>query len=119
VFVYNQYEYATGRHTAVLLSPLLIAWFDGFETWIQARTHTLAVYLLIRNTFYQRVRAATDVSVFDRASRSNIDNQKGKHPHESAARIGLDHVIQALSFVTILRLLQINNRYIEMAEGVH
>jgi hypothetical protein len=66
ILVYNNYEYALGRHTAVLLAPIIIALFydeHGLDCWAQNRTYTLAFYFVIRNTFYRKLRSLTDVSL--------------------------------------------------------
>eukprot|EP00978_Attheya_sp_CCMP212_P030377 scaffold111456_cov52-Attheya_sp.AAC.4 len=61
MFVYNNYPYAIGRHTAVLLAPLVLTLRDGFDTWVEARGYTLAFYMMFRATFYKPLRYRTDV----------------------------------------------------------
>lgn len=63
MFVYANYDYSIGRHTAVLLAPLALACRNGYDTWIEARCYTLAFYFMIRCTVYERLRAMTDVKV--------------------------------------------------------
>jgi hypothetical protein len=66
MFVFNNYRYSLGRHTAVLASPLIISQFfdeHGMACWLQNRTYTLSFYFLIRNCTYKNMRALTDVSL--------------------------------------------------------
>ena len=66
IFVFNNYRYSLGRHSAVLASPLIICQFfdeHGMACWLQNRTYTLAFYFVIRNSLYKPMRAHTDVSL--------------------------------------------------------
>jgi len=100
VFVYNNYPYSLGRHTSVLLSAFLLAWFDGWETWAQARCYTLGCYFLIRNTFYEQLCSVSDVAI---GSARDIFSPK-------ATDYGLLHNAgQVLSFAVILHLLRLNS----------
>jgi hypothetical protein len=85
MLVYNNYPYAVGRHTAVLLAPIVLALVDGWEEWAEARSYTLAFYFALRNTFYKRLRSATD-----------IDNDETM----------TNRTFQVLAFISVLCLLQ-------------
>jgi hypothetical protein len=89
MFIYNNYPYALGRHTIVLVAPLILALRDGWEAWAQARGYTLAFYFVIRNTYYEGMRSITDIDV-------GLENAEGQKRHRIA---------QVLSFISIISLL--------------
>jgi hypothetical protein len=80
-----------GRHIAVLLAPLALTCRNGWDTWIEARCYTLAFYFMIRCTFYERLRAMTDVRVYATTKETRM--------------------MKVASFVCVLTLLAINNRW--------
>lgn len=89
--MYGNYPYAIGRHTFVLLAPLvlLIHNSNGWDNWLQARGYTLAFYFVIRGMFYQALRKMTDVS-FE------------KSVHQT-------RMLQLCSFASIVILLVVNH----------
>jgi len=96
LFMQNNYPHALGRHSAVLLSALALAWINGFETWAQARCHTLAVYFLIRNSLYEHLRRVSDVPANVRI--------RSKHNHDALRNT----IGQVLCFAIVFRLLRQN-----------
>ena len=90
MFVYNNYPWACGRHTAVLLAPLLLCHLqqDGpsYDTWAQYRCYTLAFYLLLRNTCYERLRVWTDLDLGNDSSSSSSSscNNNKLHHHRTS-----------------------------------
>jgi hypothetical protein len=89
MFVYGNYAYSLGRHIAVLLAPLALTCRNGWDTWIEARGYTLAFYFMIRCTFYERLRAMTDVNIHATTERTRM--------------------MQVVSLVCVAILLTINN----------
>lgn len=89
MFVYNNYPYSFGRHTAVLMAPLTLVCHSGWDTWLQARGYTLAFYFMIRCTVYDKLRAMTDVTV-----KQSVEKTR---------------TFQVVSFACVVILLALNN----------
>jgi len=100
MFVYNNYPWACGRHTAVLLAPLLLCHFqqDGlsYDTWAQSRCYTLAFYFLLRNTCYERLRAWTDLDLGNDSSNNNNNNNDKLHPHRTSEILAFSGIVLLL-----------------------
>jgi hypothetical protein len=88
MLVLNNYPYAIGRHTAILLAAIVLSLEDGWDVWFEARVYTLAFYALLRSTFYNQFRRLADV-------------------HDPFPSIQSKHAIQLLAFVCNLVLLGI------------
>jgi len=89
MFIYSNYPYAFGRHSAVLLAPLALICHWGWDAWLQARCFTLGIYIMIRCTAYERLRSMTDV-----------------HLHQTKEQT---RFLQVVSFACVAILLAINN----------